>query len=541
MRQRAVNNENDENNGTTRLTRAKAAALAVPDDTTAGIVKKALATKKSNTNVSTTNTLPGQRKRAALGDVSNVTKNEIIDLKDGKKTLSGKAGLISKATQNAGIQKLSRTTSTRSILGAKDNNKKTASTELKRPASGSGVMGGATKKRHTGSAGSQQSSKEDTPKSEIEPIKKKITTVTETENRVIVETKEEFVLEDPQQQHGDIKQAFEAGVADLDAEDYDDPLMVAEYVVEIFEYLKVLEEATMPNPDYMEHQDHLEWHLRGVLVDWLVEVHTRFHLLPETIFLAINIIDRFLSARVVELEKLQLVGITAMFIASKYEEVLSPHVQNFKHVADDGFTEEEILKAERFVLSALNYDLSYPNPMNFLRRISKADNYDIQTRTLGKYLLEISLLDHRFMRYHPSHIAAASMYLARLVLERGEWVCSVVTSAILRRTNICNRTQPLRIMLATQKRRFNLSLSLWLTIFGVPLHMKHSSRSMRARSSSKVSINWSLGSRYSLTFHVASILTRQWAKKYHALYLTDNVLLTKDTNTSFHSQDERSR
>ncbi len=424
MRQRTINNENDENSGTTRLTRAKAAALAVPDDMTGGIVKKALATKKSNNNVSTTNTLPGQRKRAALGDVSNVTKNEIVDAKDGKKTLSGKAGLVSKATQNAGIQKLSHTTSTRSILGAKDNNKKSGPAELKRPASGSGVMGGATKKRHTGSTGSQQSSKQATPKSEVELLKK-TTTVTETENRVVVETKDEFVLEDGKQQQDNIKEAFQAGVPDLDAEDYDDPLMVAEYVVEIFDYLKVLEEATMPNPDYMEHQEHLEWHLRGVLVDWLVEVHTRFHLLPETIFLAINIVDRFLSARVVELEKLQLVGVTAMFIASKYEEVLSPHVQNFKHVADDSFTEEDILKAERFVLAALNYDLSYPNPMNFLRRISKADNYDIQTRTLGKYLLEISLLDHNFMKYHPSHIAAASMYLARLILERGEWVSGV--------------------------------------------------------------------------------------------------------------------
>ena len=442
MRQRAVNNENDENSGTTRLTRAKAAALAVPDDTAVGIVKKALATKKSNSNVSTSNTLLGQRKRAALGDVSNVTKNEIVGSKDGKKVLSGKAGLVSKATQNAGVQKLSRTTSTRSVLGVKDNNsKKIGSAELKRPASGSGVMGGAMKKRHTGSTGSQQSSKQDTPQSEIEPPKKTMT-VTETENRVIVETKEEFVLEDSKQQHGDIKQAFQAGVMDLDAEDYDDPLMVAEYVVEIFEYLKVLEEATMPNPDYMEHQEQLEWHLRGVLVDWLVEVHTRFHLLPETIFLAINIIDRFLSARVVELEKLQLVGITAMFIASKYEEVLSPHVQNFKHVADDGFTEEEILKAERFVLAALNYDLSYPNPMNFLRRISKADNYDIQTRTLGKYLLEISLLDHKFMRYHPSHIAAASMYLARLILERGEWVSSVTHSVASDVLNLITGSHP---------------------------------------------------------------------------------------------------
>jgi G2/mitotic-specific cyclin 1/2 len=172
----------------------------------------------------------------------------------------------------------------------------------------------------------------------------------------------------------------------------------------------------------MDHQEDLEWKMRGILVDWLIEVHTRFHLLPETLFLAVNIIDRFLSTKVVQLDRLQLVGVTAMFIASKYEEVLSPHVANFRHVADDGFTEAEILSAERYVLTALNYDLSYPNPMNFLRRISKADNYDIQTRTLGKYLMEISLLDHRFMHFLPSHVAAASMYLARKILERGDWV-----------------------------------------------------------------------------------------------------------------------
>lgn len=418
IRQRIVNNENDENSGTTRLTRAKAAALTGPDDHAGGALpKKALATKKSASNVPNANAIP--RKRAALGDVSNVTKTELVDSKEGKKVVSGKAGLVSKTVQNAGVQKLSRTNSTRSVLGVKDTNKRPAANELKRPASGSGVLSGAAKKRQTSSTGSQRSIKEENVDSENEPPQENAV-VTKKEEHVQEKLKKEVEVEDPFH----IPEKPVAAVQDLDAEDYDDPLMVAEYVGEIFEYLKALEEPTMPNADYMDHQDHLEWHLRGVLVDWLIEVHTRFHLLPETIFLAINIIDRFLSARVVTLEKLQLVGITAMFIASKYEEVLSPHVSNFKHVADDGFEEEEILKAERFVLQALNYDLSYPNPMNFLRRISKADNYDIQTRTLGKYLLEISLLDHNLMAYRPSHIAAASMYLARLILERGEWVGS---------------------------------------------------------------------------------------------------------------------
>ncbi|KAL9609894.1 MAG: hypothetical protein Q9167_005365 [Letrouitia subvulpina] len=439
IRPRAVNNENDENSSTTRLTRAKAAALVGPDDAGPGMTKKQpLATKKSTTATSTAAPLP--KKRPALGDVSNVVnQKEILEARDSKKPMTtstaaaSKPGLVSKATaHNAGIQKPSRNNSSRSVLGAKDSNKKAAMAELKRPASGSGVMGGVAKKRNTGSMGSQQSIKEEISGSENQPPKQ----TTQVEKSVTIETKEVVreapakvetkVNQEPREGKLDVKQAFSEAVADLDAEDHDDPLMVAEYVVEIFDYLKDLEEATMPNPNYMDHQGHLEWHLRGVLVDWLIEVHTRFHLLPETIFLAVNIIDRFLSSRIVELEKLQLVGITAMFIASKYEEVLSPHVQNFKHVADDGFSEEQILKAERFVLAALNYDLSYPNPMNFLRRISKADNYDIQTRTLAKYFLEISLLDHRFMKYHPSHIAASAMFLARMILERGPWDATLV-------------------------------------------------------------------------------------------------------------------
>lgn len=59
--------------------------------------------------------------------------------------------------------------------------------------------------------------------------------------------------------------------------------------------------------------------------------------------------------------------------------------------------------------------------MNFLRRVSKADQYDIQVRTVAKYLLEIALVDHRFLVYPPSLTAAAGMYLARHMLDRGGW------------------------------------------------------------------------------------------------------------------------
>ena len=179
---------------------------------------------------------------------------------------------------------------------------------------------------------------------------------------------------------------------------------------------------TMPNPSYMKSQVNLEWRMRGILVDWLIEVHAKFRLLPETLFLCVNLVDRFLSARPIKMEKLQLVGVTALLVASKYEEVMAPAIDAFIYVADGGYTEEEILKAERYLLHIVGFDLSYPNPMNFLRRISKADDYDIYTRTIAKYLIEISLVDDRFLKYTPSILAAAGMYLARHMMDRGPWV-----------------------------------------------------------------------------------------------------------------------
>src|SRR5208282_184776 len=118
---------------------------------------------------------------------------------------------------------------------------------------------------------------------------------------------------------------------------------------------------TMPNPDYMKAQVDLEWRMRGILVDWLIEVHAKFRLLPETLFLCINLVDRFLSARPINMEKLQLVGVTSLLVASKYEEVMAPSIDAFIYVADGGYTEEEILMADRYILNVIGFDLSYPN------------------------------------------------------------------------------------------------------------------------------------------------------------------------------------
>ncbi|KAJ5929452.1 G2/mitotic-specific cyclin [Penicillium verhagenii] len=465
LRSRGMMNENDENGPSTRLTRAKAALGDGPADA----VKKPIQPVKRA--LSTANGVP--RRRAALGDVSNVNKTEGAEAKDGKKPAAAKAGLASKATTQAGaVQKLTRTNSTRQgpLKPRSDNPRK------------------SPKKRSNGKVGQKDTVSTDEP-----PLKRHHPITKSDDQEQSVPLKEEAILKEVHAEittskGGKPQVAVNQEWEDLDIEDKDDPLMAAEYVVEIFDHLQELEILTMPNHQYIDHQPDLEWKMRGILVDWLIEVHTRFRLLPETLFLAVNIIDRFLSAEVVALDRLQLVGVTAMFIASKYEEVLSPHVANFSHVADETFSDKEILDAERHVLATLDYNMSFPNPMNFLRRISKADNYDIQTRTLGKYLMEISLLDHRFMCYPQSQIGAAAMYLARLILERGEWDATLAHYAGYTEEEI----DPV----------FRLMIDY--------LHRPVSHEAFFKKYASK-------------KFMKASILTRQWAKKYHHLYIDSSL------------------
>ena len=201
-----------------------------------------------------------------------------------------------------------------------------------------------------------------------------------------------------------------------------DTSMVAEYGDEIFDYMKQLEVKMLPNAHYMDNQHEIQWPMRTVLMEWLVQVHHRFNLLPETLFLCVNYIDRFLSCKVVSLGKLQLVGATAIFIAAKYEEINCPSVQEIVYMVDNGYSIDEILKAERFMLTMLQFELGWPGPMSFLRRISKADDYDLETRTLAKYFLEVTLMDERFIGSPPSFVAAASHCLARMMLRKGSWV-----------------------------------------------------------------------------------------------------------------------
>jgi len=138
-----------------------------------------------------------------------------------------------------------------------------------------------------------------------------------------------------------------------------------------------------------------------------------FKLLPETLFLAVNLIDRFLEAKAVARDKLQLVGVTAMLIASKYEEIYAPECNDFVYISDGAYSKEMILNMESMILSTLQFNLNAPSPLHFLRRYSKAAASDYTIHTLCKYLIELTVMDIKLLKHPPSSLAAGAVYIAR--------------------------------------------------------------------------------------------------------------------------------
>ncbi|XP_056431299.1 G2/mitotic-specific cyclin-B2-like isoform X3 [Gadus chalcogrammus] len=128
-----------------------------------------------------------------------------------------------------------------------------------------------------------------------------------------------------------------------------------------------------------------------------------------------------LEVQPVSRKKLQLVGVTAMLVASKYEEMYSPEVADFAYITDNAFTKGQILLMEQMILRGLDFNLGRPLPLHFLRRASKAANSNVEKHTLAKYLMELTLVDFAMVHYRPSEIAAASLCLSQLLLEDLPW------------------------------------------------------------------------------------------------------------------------
>jgi len=208
------------------------------------------------------------------------------------------------------------------------------------------------------------------------------------------------------------------GVSDIDQDDLDNPQLCAEYAPEMYAYLREIESKYTVQDDYLKGFV-TTGKMRTVLVDWLVDVQQQFQLLPETLYLTISIIDRFMARKgdKVSRGQLQLVGVSAMFLASKIEEIYAPEIGDFVYITDDAYSKAELRSMELNILKTLNFELGDPLSINFLRRFSKAGDVDVTQHALAKYILESILLDYSLVSLPPSLSAAVSLYLSLGILE----------------------------------------------------------------------------------------------------------------------------
>uniref|UniRef100_UPI00398ED75E G2/mitotic-specific cyclin-B1-like n=1 Tax=Pristiophorus japonicus TaxID=55135 RepID=UPI00398ED75E len=209
-------------------------------------------------------------------------------------------------------------------------------------------------------------------------------------------------------------------VEDVDINDGNNPILCSEYVKDIYKYLRQLEIVQAVRPNYLVGRV-ITGAMRAILIDWLVQVQIKFKLLPETMYLTVSILDRFLQVNPVQKKNLQLVGVTAMLIASKYEEIYPPEIGDFVIITDDAYSSAHIRQMERLILKKLDFSLGKPLPLHFLRRASKVAEISTDHHALAKYLMELTMGDYEMVHYPPSLIAAAAFHLAQKLLTCGEW------------------------------------------------------------------------------------------------------------------------
>jgi len=204
----------------------------------------------------------------------------------------------------------------------------------------------------------------------------------------------------------------------IDKKDTNNLATCAEYAEGIFAYLRNKEESMYAKDGFLKNQTEVTDKIRAGVIEWMVDTQLRFKLEDETLFLAINILDRFLEKEKVLRLRLPLLSATAVLIAAKYEEIYPPHLKDIMCVAEKPLNRDEIMKMEIQILQTLKFDISIPTVLRFLQRYSKLLQSDENERLTAQYICEFQLLDSKMAKNSPSLLATSGLYLARKIAKK---------------------------------------------------------------------------------------------------------------------------
>ena len=191
-------------------------------------------------------------------------------------------------------------------------------------------------------------------------------------------------------------------------------LISAEYINDIYSNLLSDEKnlKVKPNFGYMEQvQTDIDQNMRGILIDWLYDIHDKCHYKDETLYQMIWIIDTYLSMVQVPRTKLQLVGAAALLISCKEHEITFMRLHEIAFLTANAYTTEEIAKMENTILKKLSFNIIAPAPLDFYNIISKAFKFDKKQYLLGKYFLETYLICYESVKYPASVVGVSCAYI----------------------------------------------------------------------------------------------------------------------------------
>ena len=187
-----------------------------------------------------------------------------------------------------------------------------------------------------------------------------------------------------------------------------------EYINIIYHNL-LLEEnkGIIPYPDYSKiiSQKEINEQMRSILIDWIIDVHFKFNFTDETLFMTVLIIDRYISYKSISKKKFQLLGITALLISCKHEEIILPKIEDFIYITDNAYVKEDVFDMENNILDILNFNLIAPSPIKFYEYLALKFEFDKKKFLLGKYLMESFMVDINYVKFRASVIACASIYI----------------------------------------------------------------------------------------------------------------------------------
>ena len=160
--------------------------------------------------------------------------------------------------------------------------------------------------------------------------------------------------------------------------------------------------------------------MRPYLLDFMIEAHAAFGLLPETLFLAVNLLDRYCSRRIVYKRHYQLVGCASLLIAAKYGDRKDrvPTIRELKTMCCHLYEEEMFTQMEWHVLQTLEWAIGHPSIDSFLQMAVDGLPKDVEVENMARYIAEIAMFHKEFISKRPSDMARSALALARYVFNR---------------------------------------------------------------------------------------------------------------------------